>query len=97
MADKRGYCYSWCELTGAKGTNEIASALYHYFENFVSDGVKRVILWSDGCGGQNRNSILSSALLRYVCLSGKIQKIDQKYLVVGTNINVRYESMIVLL
>lgn len=51
------FSYVWKENEAAKGSNEIASAIYHRlcqteFENHHSN----VMLVSDGCGGQNKNS-----------------------------------------
>nr|CAH7729984.1 unnamed protein product [Callosobruchus chinensis] len=47
----------------------------------VSEGVDKVILYSDGCTAQNRNAILSSGLSK---LSQEIQiTIEQKYLEKG--------------
>ena len=57
MMDSRrgqGHCYVWCEKDGLRGSNEIGSCVYHYLESLQKEGVKKVVLFSDASGGQNR-------------------------------------------
>lgn len=54
LATAEGYCYMWHETQGARGADEIASIIYRHI-NQLPDTVKKVILYSDCCGGQNRN------------------------------------------
>lgn len=55
------YCYTWTEDEHKKGSNEIASALYHRLinTNFLDKKVVRLI--ADGCGGQNKNLTVLAA------------------------------------
>nr|CAH7748643.1 unnamed protein product [Callosobruchus chinensis] len=81
LKTKDGYCYLWHEGHGGLTANTFASILYHCFRKHVSEGVDKVILYSDGCTAQNRNAILSSSLSK---LSQEIQiTIEQKYLEKG--------------
>lgn len=56
----RGNCYSfvWTEDLHKKGSNEIASCVYYALNDRNLDDKKKVRLFADGCGGQNKNSIV---------------------------------------
>ena len=54
--DDSSTMYSWPETVGHRGANEVVSCLDHYF-HFLSD-VDTLMLFSDSCGGQNKNSIV---------------------------------------
>lgn len=46
-----------------KGSNEISSALFHRLKNFTfNDDIKVLRLIADGCPGQNKNSIVLTAI-----------------------------------
>ena len=42
-------------------------------------GVKRIILWSDSCVPQNKNSIMSMALMTFLQEHPNITSVEQKY------------------
>ena len=50
-----GTMYCWDETTAKRGSNEVASCLFHYIKHIIPDGVKVLHLFCDGCGGQNKN------------------------------------------
>lgn len=53
------FIYHWDETEHAKGSNEIASAVYHCLSNLdIPTLIKTVRLVADGCGGQNKNSTM---------------------------------------
>lgn len=52
---KKGYHYFWNESISSLGFQEISSCLKKHFENFVPKDAEKIILYSDACGGQNRN------------------------------------------
>jgi len=53
------FIYHWDETEHAKGSNEIASAVYHCLSNLVIPAsIKTIRLVDDGCGGQNKNSTM---------------------------------------
>lgn len=58
-----GFCYVWTENDAKKGANEVSSCLLHYIQKKVEDGVNNFSLWSDNCGGQNRNTIVFAMLV----------------------------------
>lgn len=52
------FLYVWGEYDHAKGSNEIASIIFHRLCRLNLDNVDKVRLIADGCGGQNKNTIL---------------------------------------
>lgn len=75
------YCMLWSEVNGKRGSNEIGTALMQWI-NGLPEGIKEISLFSDTCGGQNRNQHIS-ALLLYVTRTSQIEIIEQKYLESG--------------
>ena len=57
----------WLETEGKRGSIEITSCLYKSLCDFqAEDHHNEWILWSDSCGGQNRNIRMTTFLLRLV-------------------------------
>lgn len=77
---KQGYMYCWIEGTAKRGSNEVGSCL----KKFINDECKdweNLILWSDCCGGQNRNVNITSFLISLVNdTSFKFQKIVHRFM-----------------
>ena len=76
------YFYVWHEGEGKRGSNEVASCVYHYFENYVGDRVKKLVIFSDNCGGQNKNINIVLFYLRLI-QSGRFDNIQHYFLVSG--------------
>lgn len=83
LADKKVLCYVWHEGEGGLDANCFASCLTDFLDTEVSneDKQKTKIFYSDGCCAQNRNNLLSNALLHYSITRNVT--ILQKYLVKG--------------
>lgn len=81
----QGYCYLWNESEGGVTSNEFTTIIIHFLESYLElypvEGDKEIIIYSDGCGYQNRNSTLSNALFN--CALQKNVTIIQKYLQKG--------------
>lgn len=62
----KGYCAIWPENLSGRSGNDIASALVCLIKEILVDhpDCRHLILWSDSCVPQNRNSIMSYALLK---------------------------------
>ena len=82
VGDKEATCYVWDETEGRKGSCEVGTCLIRYMKSLPQD-VKHVILYSDTCGGQNRNKFVAAALHYVVRHFDNIEVIDQKFLVSG--------------
>lgn len=50
----KGFFNVWQENEASKGTQEVGSCLKKYIDS-IKAPVKKLILWSDACGGQNRS------------------------------------------
>lgn len=62
-SDDQAHCNVWVEGEAGRGSQEVGSCLYkHIIERLGDSGVKNLILWSDSCGGQNRNIKLTLML-----------------------------------
>lgn len=70
-------CYWWNESQGELVASVFGSCLIDYL-NKHNDSGKRIVIWTDGCTYQNRNSVISSALLMF-SINNNIT-IEQKYL-----------------
>lgn len=55
LSKEKVFAYTWKETDGPKGSNEIASAVFHRLQQLNLDGITEIRLFADGCGGQNKN------------------------------------------
>lgn len=62
MISGKGDCYIWHEAAGGVTSNEFTSIVVDYINRYATKQTKSVIIFSDGCGYQNRNVNLSNAL-----------------------------------
>lgn len=76
------HCFLWSEVDGKRGSNEIGSCLLQYLQS-LPDMVGEVSLFSDTCGGQNRNQNVAAILLYAVNSIDHINVIEQKFLESG--------------
>lgn len=74
-------CYWFDETTSNLDASSFASCIVDNLKTALEKDVKPVILWSDGACYQNRNSVLSNALLHLA--KEKSVCIEQKYLTKG--------------
>ena len=83
LKTREGYCYVWDETQGDVNSEMFAYLQYQHFCDVLDahPEIKEVIIWSDGCTYQNRNTNLANSLLHLAITRGV--KIVQKYLVVG--------------
>ena len=79
----QGLMYMWHEGIASHGSGEIGSCLLHHLRQKATTANK-LILYSDSCGGQNRNINLLCLWL-YIMANPdlSITQIDQKFLVSG--------------
>lgn len=84
LATKDVSCYVWHEGSGGLESDIFATIATKFVSNEINQSQtipKKIIIWSDGCGYQNRNAKISNALLDISMKYGVI--IEQKYLEVG--------------
>ena len=80
LVSKAGQCYIWDQSEGKRGSNEIGTSIYKYMKQFKGN---RVVMFSDTCGGQNRNQYMAALLLHIVQSHSTIQSIDYIFMVQG--------------
>ncbi|XP_049872067.1 uncharacterized protein LOC126381200 [Pectinophora gossypiella] len=60
------HAYVWTEEQAAKGSNEICSCVYDCLNSLDFTGKEKVRLVADGCGGQNKNSMLITMAMKWL-------------------------------
>lgn len=82
LKNGRPYFYVWNEGMAKRGSSDIGSCLMHFLDKFAPSNMKKLVIFSDNCGGQNKNISLSLLLLRYIH-SGRLEMIKHYYLMPG--------------
>lgn len=72
-------CYVWHEGEGGLTANEFSSCIVDFLR--TKSGFDKIIIFSDGCPYQNRNSVLANAIRHFSMETGVT--VEQKYLVKG--------------
>lgn len=75
--------FVWTENEHFKGSNEIASAVYHTLNQSDLTNVNHIRLVADGCGGQNKNSVMLAMCSRWLLDNGSIKKMELVFPVTG--------------
>ncbi|XP_022816992.1 uncharacterized protein LOC111349897 [Spodoptera litura] len=79
----QGYCFVWVEGQAGRGAQEVGSCLKKFINEVMRPNVEYLSLWSDSCGGQNRN-IKMVLLLKVILASHPTLKvIDLNFLESG--------------
>lgn len=79
--NKKVYCAIWSENNAERSGNDIASAVYKILTQVLLDNphFTSIILWSDSCVPQNRNSIMSFALRQLIDKFSTLEQITLKF------------------
>lgn len=81
---KTVYCALWTEAVTGRSGNDLASALYTILGKVADEHeFTEIILWSDSCVPQNRNSFISCAVQNFLRENPHITKLTMKYFVAG--------------
>lgn len=86
LINREGYCYLWNEVEGGVNAEEFSSIWTNMIEEKVLPNIKienprKIIFYTDGCTYQNRNCVMSNALLNSA-IKHKLT-IEQKFLETG--------------
>ena len=77
------YMYMWPESVASRGSQDIASCLLKHFSTTQSQA-SHLILFSDACGGQNRNINMACFCLYIVCNPDiSYTVVDHKFMLSG--------------
>lgn len=68
----------WNETVGNRGANDVESCVYKYLLNLPSN-IQHVTMYSDTCGGQNKNSHVAVMCLVALQNNKNLQTIDHKF------------------
>ena len=79
LGNKDGWCFLAHEGITRRGSCEIASHLHRYLRNLDAKGIVEVEFYSDGCVGQNKNSVLPAMLQHFIDHAESIKKITLNY------------------
>nr|CAH7761042.1 unnamed protein product [Callosobruchus chinensis] len=79
----QAYAYIRHEALAKRGGNEIGSCLYQFLTNDLDKNVKHVVMYSDCCGGQNKNSHIAVMCMVALQDSSHLEVIDHKFLISG--------------
>ena len=72
----------WDETTAQKGSNEINSCWYKWFQENKSEGFRHLRIFSDNCVGQNKNLYVILNCMRMV-QSGELDSVTLEFMVAG--------------
>lgn len=75
-------CYMWHEAEGGRGGNQIATCIFKELTSLPSQ-VSKVTLYSDTCGGQNKNSHVATMFLVAMQQNTHLEIVDHKFLISG--------------
>lgn len=80
LPTNEGICYTWTEAECHKGANDVASCIVKYLEQIDTGGkYTKVVIYSDTCGGQNRNRIVCTAIASFLSGSSTVNTVEQKF------------------
>lgn len=82
VATKQGDCLIWHEGQGGRGSCEIASCLFIYFQS-LPNTINEVRCFSDRCSGQNLNKYVVAMCMYAVQVIKNVQVIELKFLQPG--------------
>lgn len=82
LGSKTTTCYLWHESIAKRGANEIASCVFKELMN-LPDTIETVILYSDTCAGQNKNSHVSAMFTYLLQKKTSIKTLHHKFLIPG--------------
>ncbi|KAL0821958.1 hypothetical protein ABMA28_005346 [Loxostege sticticalis] len=77
------HCNVWVEGEAGRGAQEVGSCLIKHITERLDSNVKCLILWSDSCGGQNRNIKLILMLKAMLNEHPTLDQINLKFLESG--------------
>lgn len=82
---KKAYSAVWPECVAKRGGNEIASAVVVILNCVLQENpeLEKLVLWSDSCVAQNRNSMMTLALKKFIEEHPRIKQIEQKFCTPG--------------
>ncbi|CAG9823943.1 unnamed protein product [Phaedon cochleariae] len=81
LGNQNVMCYLWDETKGKRGANEIASCVYDFIMSHSE--IEEVRMMSDGCGGQQKNSIFATMCIQLLAEHPSLNVIDHRFFETG--------------
>ena len=83
LKTKEGYCYVFDETNGDLSGQMFGYLHYNHFSRYLdaNPDIAKIVIWSDGCGYQNKCATIANSLLQLVV--EKKVTIEQKFLTPG--------------
>lgn len=81
--ESQAFCYIWHEAQAKRGGDDIGSCLYKYIINDLPKSVEHLVMYSDTCTGQNKNSHVAAMCMKALQDSETLKIIDHKFLIPG--------------
>lgn len=79
----KGISNVWLETQASKGTQEVGSCLRKYIFENIRSPVKKLFLWADSCGGQNRSIKLVLILIHILQNHSSLESVSLRFLQSG--------------
>lgn len=76
----KGYFHTWKENQAGRGAQEVGSCVIKFLDKHLQPEAEDLILWSDSCGGQNRNRIMCLMLHHWLSKQTKLERITLRFL-----------------
>ncbi|KAJ8885311.1 hypothetical protein PR048_011508 [Dryococelus australis] len=76
--EHQAHCFVWDGSIAERGANEVSSCLYKYLLS-LEPCVTHIAMYSDTCGGQNKNSHMSAVYLMALQNFTTLKTIDHKF------------------
>lgn len=79
--DSTVYSVVWSEATAGRGSNEMATAVMMIVKRVSEQypDIEEIVLWSDSCVPQNKNSIMCTAIKSFLSGNSNVRSIIQKF------------------
>lgn len=85
MKSGRATMHLWDETCARPGSAEVASCLLHYIDREVDDGIDRLVIFSNSCGGQIKNWNIVATYMRLIH-TNRFKKIEHFFMMPGHSI-----------
>lgn len=79
IGNKDCFCFPWYESLSKRGSSEIATCVFKALEHYAKKGITEISLYSDGCYGQNKNSIVAAMILYTVSTFDHVKRISLRF------------------
>ncbi|KAK3793670.1 hypothetical protein RRG08_014564 [Elysia crispata] len=68
LKTKEGYCYVFDETNGDHSSQMFGYLHHNYFSRYLDTNpdIAKIVIWSDGCGYQNKCTTIANSLLQLV-------------------------------